>query len=131
MSQENVALAHQIVDAFNRRDLDALLALMDVEVEAVPRLVAMEGGYHGHAGMRRWWDNLFEVFPDFTVELVELRDLGDWTLAAIRYRAHGADSDTPVEARLWMVGRWRRGKCVSWHTFGSEAEALEAVGVRE
>ena len=29
MSQENVELARQVTDAFNRRDLDAFLALMD------------------------------------------------------------------------------------------------------
>ena len=44
MSQENVELIHRSVDAFNRRDLDAYLALMDEDVEAIPRVAAMEGG---------------------------------------------------------------------------------------
>ena len=33
MSQENVELTYQAYDAFNRRDLDAVLALMDADVE--------------------------------------------------------------------------------------------------
>jgi hypothetical protein len=33
MSQENVELHYQVIDAFNRRDLGAYLALMDSEVE--------------------------------------------------------------------------------------------------
>ena len=43
MSQENVELAHQAYHAVNRRDLDALLELMDAQVEAVPILAGMEG----------------------------------------------------------------------------------------
>jgi ketosteroid isomerase-like protein len=63
MSQENVELAHRAYDAVNRRDLDGFLALMDDEVKAVSFLVAMEGEYQGHAGIRRWWQNLLDVFP--------------------------------------------------------------------
>ena len=66
MSRRNLELYRQSVDAFNRRDLEAFLALMDVDVEAVSRLVAIEGGYRGHDGIRRWWGNLLEAIPDFT-----------------------------------------------------------------
>jgi ketosteroid isomerase-like protein len=133
MSQENVELACRAFDAFNRRDLDAYLALMDDDVEAVPRAVAMEGGdnYHGHDGVRRWWEDLFAVFPDFTVEVVEAHDLGDVTLALLRQRARGAGSDTPTEESIWNAARWRRGKCIWWRTFDVRAEALEAVGLSE
>jgi len=43
MSQENVELTHQAYHAFNRRDLAFLLALIDADAEAVPRLAAVEG----------------------------------------------------------------------------------------
>jgi ketosteroid isomerase-like protein len=131
MSQENVELARQVLDAVNRRDLRAFLAMMDADVEAVPRIAAMEGGYHGHAGIRRWWKGLLDAFPDFGIEVVEVRDLGDLTLAAVRLRAHGAGSDTPLDETIRHVGRWRHGKCVWWRAFGTEAEALEAVGLSE
>jgi ketosteroid isomerase-like protein len=127
MSQQNLEAFKRGVSAFNRRDLAAWLELFDPDVEGVPLLVAVEGGYHGHRGMRRWWGNLLDVFPDFAIEVVEVRDLGDVTLGHLRYRAHAAESDAPVEAPLWMVVRWRRGKCTWWGTFGGEAEALEAV----
>jgi ketosteroid isomerase-like protein len=45
MSQENVELARQAFDVFNRRDLAAYLALMDADVEAGSLLVALEGDY--------------------------------------------------------------------------------------
>ena len=131
MSRENVEVFKRIVAAFNRRDLGAVLELMDADVEAVPLLGDVEGDYRGHAGVRRWWESLHDVFPDFVVEVVEVRDLGEVSLATLRYRAHVAGSDTPVEAPLWMVARWRRGKCVWWGAFATEAEALEAVGLQE
>ena len=43
MSQENVELSHRAYDAVNRRDLGALLRLMDADVKAVPILAEMEG----------------------------------------------------------------------------------------
>jgi ketosteroid isomerase-like protein len=131
MSQEHVELARQAFDAFNRRDLGAYLALMDADVEAGSLLVALEGDYRGHAGIRRWWSSLHAVVPDYTGEVVEVRDLGDLTLVRLRTRGHGADSDTPFETPLWWIARWRRGRCVWWRSCGTEAEAVEAAGLWE
>ena len=66
MSQENVELVYRVLDAVNRRDLDDYLALLDDDVEYVPRGAAMEGSYHGHDGIRRWWESVFGVWPDLT-----------------------------------------------------------------
>jgi hypothetical protein len=63
MSQQNLEAFKRGVSAFNRRDLAAWLELFDPDVEGVPLLVAVEGGYHGHTGMRRWWGNLLDVSP--------------------------------------------------------------------
>ena len=131
MSQENVELALKMLDAFKRRDWDAFLALADDEIEVESRLVAMEGGYNGHDGLRRWWDNFLSAFPDYTLELEELRDLGDVTLAHMRGRGHGVASTTPVIDPFWQPVRWRDGKCVWWRNCSTEAEALEAAGLQE
>jgi hypothetical protein len=47
MSQENVELTRRAFEAFKERDLDGLLAMLDDDVEAFPRLAAVEGGYRG------------------------------------------------------------------------------------
>jgi ketosteroid isomerase-like protein len=131
MSQKNVDLARRSIDAFNRRDLDAVMALMDHDVEAVSRIVVIEGGYHGHEGVRRWWENLLDAFPDFTIEVVEVRELGDATVAAVRVRGHGASSDAPFEIAVWQAAGWRGGKCIWWRMFDNQHEALETVGLSE
>ena len=111
MSQEKLELQHRLTDAFNRRDLDAYLALRRRH-RGHPARGGMEGGYHGHEGTRRWWTDLLGSFPDFSVEFHEVHDMGgNLTLAAGRARAHGAGSDTPIEQVFWQVVRWRRGRC--------------------
>jgi ketosteroid isomerase-like protein len=131
MSQENLELTRRAFQAFEDRDLDALLAILDDDVEAVPILAGMEGGYRGHDEIRRWWANLLDTFPDFHAEISGLRDLGDVTFAVLRLRARGAGSDTPVDIAAWQVTRFRDGKCIGWRVYTSEREALEAVGLSE
>ena len=133
MSQENVELAYRTYDAFNRRDLDAFLACMDPEVEFTTSFMQMEGepDVSGHAGLREWWRGLFAVFPDFRAEVLEVRDRGDAGIVAVRMFGHGADSGAPFEVALWQAVKARDYKVTWWRMFASEAEALEAAGVRE
>jgi ketosteroid isomerase-like protein len=130
VSQQNVKLTRRAFQAFNDRDLDALLVGLHDEVEAFPRLAALEGGYRGHDGVRRWWAHLLGAFRDFHVEILEVRDLGEFIVLALRLRGHGAESDTPLDARVWHVNQFRDGKVIRWHVYSSESEALEAVGLQ-
>jgi ketosteroid isomerase-like protein len=132
VSQDNVELARRSFDAISRRDLDALLALMDPEVVAVPRILAVDGGaLHGHDGVRKWWESIFSVFPDFDTEVIEVRGVGDVTISEVHAHGRGEGSDTPFEDAIWVVSQVRDGKVVRWQTLGSEAEALEAAGLRQ
>jgi ketosteroid isomerase-like protein len=131
MSEENVELTYAALDAMNRRDLGAFLALMDEEVEAVSRIVAVEGGLHGHDGVRRWWQSWFDVFPDYDIELVDVRDHGDLILGAFRAVGHGAGSELPFEDTNWIASRWSGGKCVWWRVCNTASEALAAAGLSE
>ena len=125
-------LLHQANDAFNRRDLDAYLALVDPGVEFTPYERAVEGlgPYHGHDGVRAWWKNSFEALPDLSAELCEGTDLGDITFARGRLHGQGATSGASFQRTLWIAVEWHSGKAVWWHAFESEAEALEAVELR-
>ena len=133
MSQENVELAHLASDAFNRRDLDAFLALADPDVEAHSRIVELEGGgpFRGHDGIRSWWKKLLAVVPDLTHEVEEVQDVGDVTVARVRQRGRGVESEAPMEQTQWIVTKWRDKKAVWWRVLLSEAEARDAAGFSE
>jgi ketosteroid isomerase-like protein len=132
MSQENVELNYRVIDAFNRRDLGAYLALADPEVEFIPYEVKVQGGspYRGHFGVRSWWEESFAVLPDLRAEVYEIRDLGNSTFVHGRLRGQGAGSGAPIERPFWLATEWRDQKIVWWCAFESEAEALEAAELR-
>jgi SnoaL-like domain len=128
VSQENLQRAYRVIEAFNRRDLDDFLSLMDPDVEAGSRLAAMEGEYHGHDGTRRWWANLLDAMPDLSVEVDDVEIRGDLTVARICLAFSGR---TPtLRSTLWHVAQWREGLVVWWSAFESESEALQAVALR-
>jgi ketosteroid isomerase-like protein len=133
MSHDYVADAYRSADAFNRRDLDAYLEFLDPAIEFRSLVVGMEGSYHGHEGIRRYWRDLLAVSPDFTVEIVEVRDFGDRTLTELKAGGHGAGSDIPFEQTVWSVARARVAgdKAIWMANFATEEEALEAVGLPE
>jgi ketosteroid isomerase-like protein len=133
MSQENVEMVYRAIDAFNRRDLNGFLAIMDTDIEFTPYEVMVQGGspYRGHDGVRSWWDESFAVLPDLRAEIYEVRDLGDVAFVSGRLRGHGAGSGAPIERQMWLAIEWRNGREVWWASFESEAQALEAAGLRE
>jgi ketosteroid isomerase-like protein len=130
MSQENVTRFYRAVDAVRRRDLDAYLVLLDADVDIAP-LGTIRPSYHGHDGVRRWWEDLFGVAPDFSLDIGEVRDQGDLLVVALRVHAHGRGSGVPVDQSVWQVVKFRHEKVLWWRSYGSESEALEAVGLSD
>ena len=104
---------------------------MDENVEALAQATALEGRYTGRAGIRQWWDDLLGAFPDWTIEGLDVREVGDLTLMAFEASGHAAGSGMPMTFRGWQVARWTDRRCVRWETFKTEQEALEAAGLPE
>ena len=133
MSQENVELVYESIAALNRRDLHAFVAFGDPYIEWSPLIFELEGGrpYRGPDGVRSWWESWFRVYSDFSIEVEEVRDQGDVTVARTLLRGHGGASGATLEQTVWQFAEWRKKKCVRYRTFASEAEALEAAGLAE
>jgi ketosteroid isomerase-like protein len=133
MWEENVELLRRFHAAFNRRDLDALLALHDPDVEVVSLRMGLEGGhpFQGHDGVRSWYGSLLDVYPDWVSEIEEVRELGEVTIARLRQYGRGRESDAPIELTVWQVAHARNRKIVRWCVVRTEADALEAAGLSE
>jgi ketosteroid isomerase-like protein len=59
-------VVRRAVDAFIERDLHGILALADEQIVLRSLLTEAERPlYHGHDGVRDWFDNVFGVFPDW------------------------------------------------------------------
>jgi hypothetical protein len=68
------------------------LAFADEDAEIISRVFIVEGSYRGHEGVRRWWQDLHDTFPDWHAEVGEVLALGDATLAVLHVRGHGGES---------------------------------------
>ena len=80
MSQRNLALAGEVVDAVVRQDLSRLLELTDPEVEwgsFVARLGEQGASYHGHDGMRQYIRDISDAFEFLRPELGQSIAVGE------------------------------------------------------
>jgi uncharacterized protein len=135
MSQENVEAFKRAIDAYNRRDIDAVLEEIDPEVEwlgAVQTLVEGKAKvYRGHVGVRQWVRDIDETLADIRLEFFEIRDLGDRLVASGRLRARGKASGAETESPFACVVDSKNGKATRVLSFLDPNEALEAAGLSE
>jgi ketosteroid isomerase-like protein len=134
MSQENVEVVRWGYEAWNRRDFDALLEIADPEIEwtfaGEAQFPGTDAVYHGHEGVRRFWETFIEPWEQVTIQVDELRDSGDIVAAFIRFQAVARDGlklDVPFTHLL----TFRRSKIIRFEAFSDRKDALEAAGLRE
>lgn len=70
-------IAHAWFDAFNKKDINRLLALYDEEAEHYsPKLKVREpetgGRIQGKKALRQWWQSAFDRLPSLHYEVVRL-----------------------------------------------------------
>src|SRR6476646_8517872 len=130
MSQENVEAFKRALDAYNRRDLDALLDELDPDVEwhsALPVLLAGERTVvRGHQGVRELSRESDEVLAEYQVELSEIRDLGGRLLGIGQVRTRGAKSGIEMSSPWFALVEMKDGKAIRVRTYIDRDEALEA-----
>jgi ketosteroid isomerase-like protein len=136
MSQENVEATKRFNDAYNRRDVEGMLAELDPEVEwhpALPEALMGRGPavYRGHGGVRSMFADLYGAFAELHVELSEIRDLGDQVLAVGSFRTVGRGSGVEMESPLGVVSDMKDGRATRILTFLDPRDALEAAGLKE
>lgn len=105
-------LTRQAFAAWNERRFEDVLeyfhedALWDMRPFGLPGV----GDFRGHDGLRRFFDEWLEAFPDSTIEVSEVEERGVWTLAVVVQRVSGGTSGAPVPFAYGGIGRWRDGR---------------------
>ena len=119
------------IDAYNRRDLDALLAEMHPEIELQPPLTALAGNvYRGHDGVAAWLADLDETFVRTRIDPLEVEDLGGLVLALTNFSVEAGDSRLPLESELGLLLGMRAGLIASWDGHFSHAAARAEAQTR-
>jgi ketosteroid isomerase-like protein len=131
--QTPAAVVQAGVEAFERRDADAMWALMDEEFEFRSSFLGGEkaGVYRGLEGVRRYVADIDDAFEDWHPEDQRLVEAGpDRLVFLYRMVGTGRGSGVPIDAPLAIVWTLRDGKLLLGEVFLDQAEALAAAGVQ-
>ena len=98
--------------AWNDRRFDTVLQYFheDALWDMTPFGLAGVGEYRGHDGLRRFFAEWLEAFPDSSIEIEDVEVREPFTYAIVVQRVSGASSHTPVPFRYGGIGRWRDGR---------------------
>jgi ketosteroid isomerase-like protein len=134
MSQENVEVVRQVIEAFSRRDAAAMRKLWHPEGEFISLVVALEGNdaVYRASSLEDYMRNLDHVFEEWQVQDVAFTEASaDRVVQRHRVSGRGKGSGVPVERWLGIVWTLRDGLIVSGRVFPTPEDALAAAGLSE
>ena len=135
MSQQNVEIALQQVEAVNQQDADAFVATVspDVEWHDSAFWSGVSRTYRGRAEVREWFDEVVvEPWERLHCEIKEITEAADDRLFfGGHLTARGKGSGVDTELHFWTVNWIADGKVTQRKVFLERAEALEAAGLSE
>jgi ketosteroid isomerase-like protein len=130
----------QVYEAFNRRDMEAFLALSShpavdfhtaTDEAGVPFGVDLSDSYHGHEGLATFAQQWLAAWQDYRIEPEEVIDCGDRLVVLLRHRGRGMESGVEIDQEFAQLVHLRRGLVMRIETFWDRARALQAVGLRQ
>lgn len=128
MSQENVDLVRQAYEAFDS-DLDALLQLLDPDIEWVSPSDSIEpGSRHGHKGVRDAFAATAMAWERPTHTPLEFADRNDLVLVTVTFRGHGRGSGMEVERTEFHVWTVVGEAIIRFQWFYDREAALKTAG---
>jgi ketosteroid isomerase-like protein len=133
MAQEDLDSVREMLAAFNRGDVEAVLGTFDDQCELTePREVPDRPprGFRGHQGIREWMANLRAV-AGVEFELTSSSAGDDVVLCELASRGLGQASGVPIEWTTFAVFHLRDGKIASVQAFLSSEEARKAAGLAD
>ena len=118
------------LEAWNRHDVDALLALCHRGIRFRSLIGAVEGSkaHRGHEGVRRWWAEAEEVFEGRRMEVEEITTRGEWVVCTGVGIGTGRASGAEVRWPFVGAARLADGLLSEWRLFADPGEAEAFLG---
>jgi ketosteroid isomerase-like protein len=131
MSQENLEVVRRNIEAFNRRDLRTWLATLrpDAEIDWSRARGLQKGVYRGRSGHEAFWE-VWLTFDYGEIEAHDVTESGSEVVVPNATTFRGREG-IEVVARSAFVFTVESGQITRYRMFQEQAEALEAVGLRE
>ena len=131
VSEENVEIVRRGIDAYNRRDLEAILDDLGPEFEFEPsgRFMDTQRVYRGRAGWVDFWRAFQAAWEKITINVERMEDLGDRVLTLGAFHGTGVGSGVEVRSEAAWIHTVKDGLVVQIRSFATWKEALEAAGL--
>jgi ketosteroid isomerase-like protein len=120
MPSEGSEFAARVYAAVNARDREAIRALSAPDIVVGTTVES----YRGPEAVLDWMDEGDEAFDDFTVDLLEVEEIGEHVVVSMRQRGRGKASGAEVEDRITHVWTVRDGRAVRLQSFAHREDAL-------
>src|SRR2546423_12122123 len=118
MSRANVEIAKQVIDAFNRRDGDAIFACVNPDVEWFPAMTFGGGPLRGPEGIESYVREVSDTWEEYRVVGQDFRDLrDDQVLVLSQIEGRGAGSGGLVDAAMGQIFDFRDGQIARVRTY--------------
>ena len=132
MSGQSADLVREAYRAASERDLDRGMASFDQGVELdVSAINPDQGIYRGLEGIRRYFEEVWEISEEFAFEVEEAVEVGggERVIVTLRARMVGAASGAEVIQTFGAVWRIVDDKVTEISIYPGPAEARRAVGI--
>jgi ketosteroid isomerase-like protein len=120
VSEENIAVVRRAYEAFTSRDVDAMAAIADPDIEFLPPHTAgqaREGQpYRGHEGLRLYLEDVARLWGEMQVIPQEFEATDDSVIVHGRVYARGKDG-LLVDSPMRWDWKLRDGKIVSGRAY--------------
>ena len=126
----DVELITRMLREWNSGDVNALLEVFDPEVEVHPALSTFMASmvYHGHDGVRTWFEETNEPWAELQAEPERFIDADERTVVVIALHARVPGGHVDVDAKIAHVVTIRDGRIVRLDGYDDPDAALAAVG---
>jgi uncharacterized protein len=134
MSQENMEIVRRGFTAFNDGDFNAMMRNFaeDIEWRLIGGFADLVGAeFRGHAGVRRFFDDLMENLGRNRSEMEAILEAEDRVVVIVHTRGAGATSGAPATMRWGQVYTFRGGQISAVDNYYEASDALAAVGLSE
>jgi ketosteroid isomerase-like protein len=133
MSQENVEIVRQSLEAFRRRDAGAIEALWHPDGEFRSLTLAIEGGtFRLGRDAQRYLDEVDSVMEEWHSEDEQFIEVDEERVVLLyRVVGRGKGSRVPISQPLGAVFTLRGARITLGEVYLDQNDALEAVGLSE
>ena len=132
MSQQNFKVVRRSIEAWNRRDMTAWVAVFssDAEIDWSRARGPFKGVYRGSGKQEAFWNVFWSTFEDVQLEASDFTDAGSEVVISNTARMQGRDG-IEVIARSALVYTIENRQIARLRMFQDRADALEAAGLEE